>query len=157
MKLLTIKLFILALLLSSCIDFTTEYKIDPVLEKYVNKFFAEGEKRGDTIPKENLIVKIFDNLDDEEGVWGKSKRSGFQRIVLIDREYVEFNEQNGNPVRNEAVIFHELGHALLGRKHTDKYESIMNINSCYSTHCYTGQKEILDELFSTWYTVNQYN
>ncbi len=141
--------FLLIITLSSChFDPTIEYRVDPELTPYVEKFFSEGQKRGIILERENLVVIIYDGLEKDENVWGLSTKEGKQRVILIDKDYFEFNRDNGNPLRNESIIFHELGHAILGRGHCTGGDSIMDITSCFYTYCYTGDVGIIDELFT---------
>jgi hypothetical protein len=135
------------LFLTSCaIDQTIEYKVNPDLMQFVDKFFQEADKRGVVLPRQNLVVTLHNNLE-KMGALGRSKRIGEQRVVLIDYDYFQFNTANGYPLRNEALVFHELGHALLNQEHRNS-KSIMNANSCYYSYCYDGNSELIDELFS---------
>lgn len=141
-------IIIIAGIMVSCnFDPTIEYRIYPGLQPYIDQFFIEAEKRDRIIPKENLDLELYDGLAKKEGDWGQSQRRGQQRLVLIDKEYFDFNTENNYPLRIEAIVFHELGHALLHRGHTDA-QSIMNIHLCYSDYCYERQDFILDELFN---------
>lgn len=136
----------LSLILFSChFDPTIDYRIDPILKPYVDKFFQEAEKRNKYYPKQNLIMDLYKGLQ-EKGAWGRSTNYGKQRVIFIDYDHFYFNHDNGYPFRNEATIFHELGHTILGRSHTQE-RSIMNIDKCFSDYCYDGDSTLIDELF----------
>lgn len=99
-----------------------EYRIEEGLEEYVDRFFAEAEKRNIVLEKENLIVEFTGYLASEDicGQCERPKRTKEgQRIVLISKArecwYIE-PDQN-----KEALVFHELGHCLLGRDHRDDF------------------------------------
>lgn len=95
----------------------TEYIIAPELKKYVDKFFLEATNRGINIPQENLIVAINSTATFSD-ICGKctqnSKYPTLQRTVEINIEsqpcWKTISEND-----REALVFHELGHCLLGR------------------------------------------
>ncbi len=114
-------------------DIVTVYEIDPSFELQVNRFYDEAAARGIILSKDNLIVRFGD--PGESFLCGSCNtidtRSNRQKIVTI-------NDQNvcwSNTPDKEALIFHELGHCLLGRRHfNDKFpngdpKSIMVENS----------------------------
>lgn len=148
---------------------TTEYTIEPKLQKYVDSFFKEAESRGKVIAKENLIVRI--NNGELFEICGtcslNEKNPAVQRVVEIKTgTYSCWDGMFEND--REALIFHELGHCLLGRiKHkndlfgdgtpksimvsnnTDLYGPCVyaiddNIAACNKTN---RRKYYIDELF----------
>lgn len=106
------------LTLTSCIDFdqTVEYSVDPALEVYIESFFNEAQLRGIDIPHENLIVEF--GVTDHTGL---SHKRGNQRIITIDPAYKTKIYQHV-----ELVVYHEMGHALLGLRHIEDHDAIMN-------------------------------
>ncbi|WP_304233313.1 hypothetical protein [Jiulongibacter sediminis] len=96
-----------------------EYRIEEGLEVYVDRFFSEAEKRGVFIEKENLILEFTEVINDDfcgQCERPKRNRAG-QRIVSISTDPIcWFRESDQN---KEALVFHELGHCLLGRDHKD--------------------------------------
>ena len=120
------------------------YAIEPDLELFVDRFYSEGEARGLIIERENLIVMIKNDLNKIDQAWGLSKRKGGQRFVYIDREYYDDMLRGNNLEEIEFLVFHELGHALLGRGHLTGVKSIMNTGW---TSYYGQRKEFIDELF----------
>lgn len=122
--------------------FGHEYVIDEELQPYADKFYAEGELRGWNLPRLNLIMVIKQDLEYR----GLSLNRGGQRLIYIDSEYYHRAiDYERDSVLIEFVVFHEMGHALLGRKHTDEYFSIMNIKRVD----YSGapREVFMDELF----------
>jgi Zn-dependent peptidase ImmA (M78 family) len=129
---------IIIILLFSC-SYQREFKVDKELKVYVDSFFDLAMNKGLLIQKENLIVTLSANIGSLQGL--SSKKNG-QRIVEINY----YNYQNYSSDYIEAIVFHELGHALLNRGHDDSVESLMNTSVCLS--CYSNNKEyLIKELF----------
>lgn len=143
-----------ALTLTSCMDLTsqtTETRIDPTLQPYVDRFFAEAHARGVNVGPSDLIVEF---VADIPNALGKSIGVGDQRRVIIDRAdfdyYVTHPKDSLDPTAPiENLIFHELGHAILGRAHNDPNFSIMA--SLCPLRAYQGNDSIrtvlVNELF----------
>jgi hypothetical protein len=110
----------------------TIYQIDKDLQPFVTTFADEAKKRGIDIKYENLIM-VFDSSS--ENLCGKCTKqpSEGQRTIKIKKDFLCWK---GVPSQNkEALVFHELGHCLLGRVHRDDIlpngadASLMNSNS----------------------------
>ena len=133
-------ILILALAVQSCslnsFDQHVEYRVDPLLKPYVDKFYEEAEKRGVELQRVNLIVLLSNEIGSK---FGLSEIKNGQKIVSINSYLVDSNEK-----RLKVIIFHELGHALLNRRHKDTQSSIMNSAPCTSCDFET----MLDELYS---------
>jgi len=131
--------FIFISFLQSCsldsFDQQIEYRIDPLLKPYVDQFYKEAEVRGIELQRVNLIVKISTNIGSK---YGLSESINGQKVVSINSYLIE-----GNDLRLQIIIFHELGHSLLNRHHFDDVKSIMNTSPCST--CFDEQ--YLDELF----------
>ncbi len=90
--------------------------VDSELEVYVDRFFAEAEKRHIDISDDNLEV-VFRDLADE-GVCGL----GHFKYLGTDLRKVEINPDFfcwgfHDDLARENLVFHELGHAILRRTH----------------------------------------
>lgn len=134
---------ILLLAITSCNSFEGEYAIERDLQIYVEAFYREAGARGVVLHRENLVVMVREGLE-ANGSWGLSKRNGRQRIVYIDAGYYDDMLRGGHTDRVEFLVFHELGHALLGRHHISGVASVMNPQwHDYSDH----RNEFLNELF----------
>jgi hypothetical protein len=96
------------------------YQTEPAIEVYIDRFVQEAALRGITIKKENLIAEFTSEL--ATGVCGqcltaKKKIEQNQRKIIISNGLFCWS---GAPNENrEALVFHELGHCLLGRSHKD--------------------------------------
>lgn len=143
--------------LASCLDpfdQTIEFRVDPLLEPYVNQFFIEASARGIKIEKENLLVSfVVENCD----CAGKSIDVGQQRTVIIKQDafdwYLKNSKVNPGGTCHECIenlVFHELGHSILRRQHNDPAFSIMAEG--ISLRAYEGDStiraQLIDELFS---------
>lgn len=126
---------------------------------YVDTFYYEASIRDKNPRRNNLIIRLKKDLLKNTGALGVSEiKTGLftdkQETILIDEDFFF----TATVYKNETVIFHELGHTLLNRGHTNQVTSIMNIEQIYSGYCYGGyfndclatieQREaLLDELF----------
>ena len=144
--------------LFSCRDLT-EYRVGSDFQQYVDGFEQEAALRNRNFNFESsgLIIEFGDL---EEGVAGLCHYQKPIRIE-VDRDYWNsLSDQEGTELMREELLFHELGHGILNRTHTnsvlinDEWKSIMcggdeiagrtwNIN-------YRGErrKYYLDELFN---------
>jgi hypothetical protein len=94
------------------------YQADPAIEVYIDRFIEEAAIRGITIKKENLIAEFTSERTNE--VCGQCLTA----TKNIDKNQRKITISNGAicwsaaPTENrEALVFHELGHCLLGRSH----------------------------------------
>lgn len=103
------------LFFSSCKD-PNEYRIDPAFTDYLLRFENEAGARGRTfnLTADGLIIE-FATL--KEGTAGLTHYENPIRIE-IDRTYWnDISGTAGADLMKEDLIFHELGHGLLKRKH----------------------------------------
>lgn len=108
-------LFIPIFLSISCKD-TNEYRVNDEFAPYVQKFIDEAALRGKTydFEKTGLIIE-FANLDND--VAGLCHYEDPIRIQ-IDKDYWNaLQGTEGEELMKEDLIFHEMGHGILGRKH----------------------------------------
>lgn len=158
----------LLILASGCGWEETYYRIDPRLQPYLDSFYSEGEKRGHTFKRENLILRLKKGLYAKDKAYGRTIRNigmlnGDQIEVQIDEDFYfeKLNEyvrdETGLSSCIESVTFHEFGHAFFRRDHTNTF-SLMN-NTTASTcmgwngFTYNGvyhdqRKKLIDELFN---------
>lgn len=142
-----LNLLSLLLLMSSCIDFPeSQFYITPELEGYYNNFKKEAELRGVVIVDDNLIMVLTDGYARENGGNAIYKKGVHQDYIYVEREH--FKKRG---ILIEMTVFHELGHARLGRSHSEGW-SLMNYKisggeswpTCYGEIC---RDLIIDELF----------
>jgi hypothetical protein len=157
MKKLSVACLFVALFACESSDPTISYNVTPELSVYVDTFFAEAEKRGIILSKENLVVQLIPQKDMPD-YQGLSTKEGDQRIIKIQKELYEYYSGEGcasyydekyGPNRLEILMFHELGHTILGREHTDG-ESYMSIEFITPVIPYEEEDRtpLVDELFS---------
>lgn len=95
----------------------TVYQIDKGLEYYLQIFLGEAKQRGIDIKTENLIMAFGKTSTEICGQCDKVANGG-QRTVTINNDNFCWKE---SPFENrEVLVFHELGHCLLGRLHRDE-------------------------------------
>lgn len=95
---------------------TTVYKVPAELSPLVDNFISEAARRGYTIQKNNLIIEY--NIGSDGELCGSCNSTaldpGVQKIITIyNVNPCWFNDQ-----QLETLVFHELGHCILGRGHT---------------------------------------
>ena len=157
------KNLLILIFLSSCAGFEfdqeLEYKVDSRIECHIDKFYREAAEQGITLYKNNLIVTIEEIPEVYGGAAGISVPQGRQNVIIIDPDTYEFFQNKvWNPDPDSAyyglenLIYHELGHALLQRKHEcSNCHSIMSPS--LSFWAYVGESEerqvLIRELFAT--------
>lgn len=152
--------YAILLLLFGCDNlFETEYQVDPKLQPYVDKFYAEALERNILIERENLIVR-FSEMDCCNG---QSFQRGNQRIVHIDREswsnaqdHDFVDPETGLLLGVQETVFHELGHSLLYRPHQKGY-TIMTEDGQWNNDFNMDaikREALIDELFSECERIN---
>jgi len=94
-----------------------EEGIDPAFTEYVDLFIQEAADRGETYEYSDVRSLRFDDIE-ESTVNGYCRYSS--NDVTIDRE----NWDKASESSRTELIFHELGHCILNRRHTsDEYLS----------------------------------
>jgi hypothetical protein len=90
------------------------YNVSAEFEPYVQKFITEAKTRGLNININNLILKYDSTISPSYCATSNvtSLQNDVQKIILINpRKCWQNNAQL------ETLIFHELGHCILGRNH----------------------------------------
>lgn len=150
--------FLLTLFLSSCGGNSHEYKVDSTFADYLQRFENEGATRGRTFNVETsgLIIQ-FGTLSGD--VAGLTHYETPIRIEIDKTYWDAISKTAGADLMKEDLLFHELGHGLLGRKHLNTtlengdWKSIMcggdKVNNRSWNINYRGErrKYYLDELF----------
>ena len=90
------------------------YDVPAEFEPYVQKFITEAKMRGYIISIDNLIIKYDSTLSLLYCATSNvtSTENDIQRIILFNTHKCWQNN-----AQLECLIFHELGHSILGRKH----------------------------------------
>ena len=91
------------------------YKAPSELDIHVQKFIEEGKKRDIFLNmEEEAIVLEFGELADNKG--GKCNSHDYPKRIVIDRGRWKLL----NEYQQEALVFHELGHCILGRDYKNE-------------------------------------
>lgn len=146
-----LKYLIVFLLLFGCVDsLVSERFVDPRLEPYVESFYREAHARG-LDPHRNVAVK-FGRLDNLLGV--AKYRWGIHTVYIDIEEYRRYQEELYETpeifhLGYEDLMFHELGHAVLGLEHCN-CDGIMHPYASIFTYAYNPalREDMIDELFN---------
>lgn len=125
--------------------------VDPALQSYFESFASEGLKRGKTIDM-SRVSGILADIEDAKVLGRCTQGSVSGSTVTIDTEFWT----KANAWEKEYVIFHELGHCVLNRRHLDEQKadgacsSMMQSGTSGCKMVYNAQTRsgYLDELFS---------
>src|ERR1051326_8028692 len=115
-KLLLIYGFVIAL---SCSknkqDPAVVYNVPPEFQTYVTRFIDEAAIRGHNIVISNLIIKYDSTLDNSFCAKSNiiSADPNIQKIISINPKVQCYTYDE----ELETLIFHEMGHCILGRNH----------------------------------------
>lgn len=133
--------------------------IDEELRPYIESFIEEANKRGVQLNIDDLGAEIVDEIS----IGGDNSYCGYGWFFYLgtQRKRIEIKNsdncwQSRTNIERENLIFHELGHALLGRVHFDQTfpnespKSIMcgsdGPNGCNNFNAYHD-----NELFRSYY------
>ena len=144
-------LLCISLLLIQCTKEDFEYS-DAELDVFFESFEVEAALRGITIDLKSMgitghIVRIQD-----DHVAGKCKHfDANPAMIMIDQEFWK----DAHDLHKEYVVFHELGHCILNRRHLNQAndsgacQSIMASDNrvCGFNYSLDTRKGYLDELF----------
>jgi hypothetical protein len=126
------------------------YYIDSLLRQYIVKFRLEAKKRN-TIISKMPITMIFQETrtKSKPDVIGRCSINNGTLRVSIDTKY--WNKVKS--IQREELIFHELGHCILGRGHcthkrNKKRISIMSQSVGDEKDYLENREEYLKELFN---------
>lgn len=144
----TIFVSIVSLILSSC---GNSYSISG-FESYVNEFVEYGKTKNKKIETYELSIGFGKSEEFEEDVIGICYiyESG-DKDIAIKKEYWD----KANEIQKKVLMFHELGHCLLGLDHDDTFlnppgrpKSFMNSHVVNWNIAKKYYSEYMEELFS---------
>ena len=127
-------------------------EIEAELQIHFNNFIAEASGHGMEISLDNLDIGGYIENIEQQGTLGQCKSySNSSKQIVIDQPYWNKADQ----MEREYVVFHELGHCLLGRDHQDSKDSngfclsIMQSGDgeCKGVYNLQTRDRLLDELF----------
>lgn len=142
--------------ISSCefeIEPQIEYVVDTPVQEYYERFIYEASVRG--LDLEYATYQVEASISDipEHNVIGQcSWDQTHKHAITLDKAYWN----SANDLQREFVVFHELGHCVLGRDHVDNSDvnghcaSIMTSGTgdCRVLYIQSNRTKLLNELFS---------
>lgn len=156
-SILLLVLFSMAFTLSCKRDDPTDvYQVPASIQPYIDDFIAEAQERGVTIERNSLIVTFEENLAGGNAAGTCTFRTS-ETAPHVRLDTTSFNWRN-NLSSREQLIFHELGHCYLDRRHREdrmpngEYKSLMRGvgEQVYGDALWAFKREAyLDELFNT--------
>ena len=152
---------------NSCSKKNTPLYVEESLKPFVDKFILAAQFRNIPINTNNLVVKLGDANDinpqvNKVGYCAyDNSNNGFEFLntesnvstVIIDSRF--WNRTDINDIQRTELIFHELGHCILGRKHDTRLyknqpESLMYpnlVSMSYFISYRANENYYFDELF----------
>ncbi|HEV8506751.1 MAG TPA: hypothetical protein VGQ53_15175 [Chitinophagaceae bacterium] len=96
-------------------DFTPLLSIPAEFQPYVDSFVAAASERGHNIVVDNLIISYDSSVSNMYCAYANvtSLRNDVQKIIYINPHIHCWQ----NHTQLETLIFHEMGHCILGRDH----------------------------------------
>lgn len=90
------------------------YNVPPEFEPPVQRFITEAKARGYNISIDNLIVQYTASISSQHCANSNviTSKKDVQKIIYINPQTCWLND-----IQLETLIFHELGHCMLGRNH----------------------------------------
>lgn len=142
-------------------DFVPVYNVPAEYQHFIEAFIREAADRGYSIKIDNLIIEYDAALQAPHCAKcnSRSMEEDVQKIISINPNLLcWFTDE-----QHEALIFHELGHCVLGRLHDDgilpngDFRSLMNANdiAVYSSCLYAVDNEPCDETFKRSYYLDE--
>lgn len=137
---------------SSCESEETEPFIEDSAFVFIERFVHEASIRDIDIDLKELSIEVFIDDIEEQGVFGFCNHNGDQPgYIVLDKS----NWDVLADVDKEFLLFHELGHCILGRQHTNTRNtdgtcvSMMHSteDACINTYNSLTRTSYLDELF----------
>jgi len=128
------------------------YFVDGSLSEYFDRFVAEGVLRGVPVDFGAEPVNGYIRVITAPNVIGQcAHQEGEPNTVIVDKYYWD----NADDLEREFLVFHELGHCVLGRDHLDDADAQGNCISmmtsgtglCRIRYTQVNRESMLDELF----------
>ncbi len=127
--------------------------VDTPLQMYFDRFIDEAAVRGLDVSYATYQVDAHIGEITEPNVIGQCSWSqSHQHSITLDKQYW----RSANDLQREFVVFHELGHCVLGLQHTDDsdaYGNCLNImtsgtGNCRVLYTHNNRNRMLDSLFA---------
>ena len=91
------------------------YNVPTEFQPLVSSFVHEAALRHDTLVINNLIIRYDSSISISYCALCNSLEPNVQKLITVNPKVHCYN----NALEREALFFHELGHCILGRSHTD--------------------------------------
>jgi len=144
------------LMLNACEPETVVFSVvDSPLQAYFDRFIDEAAVRGFDVSYATSQVDATISDIPEPNVIGQcSWNQTHQHSITLDRNYWS----KANDLQREFVVFHELGHCVLGLEHFDDSDAYGNCTSimtsgtgdCRVLYTNNNRGRMLDDLFETY-------
>jgi len=143
-----------AFLISSCEpDLDVLVVVDNPVQTYFDRFVDEAAIRGIDVAYATSQVEARIGEIEEQNVIGQcSWNQHHQHSIVLEQDYW----RNATDLQREFLVFHELGHCVIGRGHRDDSDangycmSIMSSGTgeCRVVYNQANRERLLNELFS---------
>lgn len=130
-------------------QYQSEQNIHPELSNYVQKFTYQAEQYGLKLNTNSLTVQYSDHIVGRKEVVGYCYREpitspngdvvGLAPTILVKKDWWD----SAFDYQKTDLLFHEMGHCLLDRKHVDDNKQSAEININQST---TGNLSIMNPI-----------
>lgn len=131
----------------------SENEIEEELLVHFENFVEEAAINGLEISLAEIDISAYVENIESRGTLGQCKSySDGSKQVVIDQQFWN----RSSDIEREYIVFHELGHCILGRDHDDSKDesgqciSIMQSgdNTCNGTYTNQNRNSLLNELFN---------
>ena len=153
MKYISTLLYILLVIITLCgCSKQFDNDIETELQVHFDNFVVEAEANGVAISLDEIDIGAYLENIETRGTLGQCKSySDGSKQVAIDLPFWN----RASDLEREYVVFHELGHCILGREHSDEKDangicmSIMQSgdNDCSGIYTSENRNSLLNELF----------
>ena len=142
---------VLLLIMSNCTE-QSNNEIEAELKIHFDTFVSEAQAKGLNISLDQIDIGAYVENIEKGGTLGQCKSySDGSKQIVIDQPFWD----RASELEREYVVFHELGHCLLGRDHDDtkdasgKCISIMQSGEggCDGIYNLQNRNSLLNELF----------
>jgi hypothetical protein len=140
------KNILILLVLCSC-DYTDadHWEVAPELKDAVDQFYIQSAARGIYLQHQNMQMGIGQL---EVPAVGRSYGMD-PPVVIIDETFLRRLNFPRDSLMLQYIVFHELGHAMLGRDHANGFTIMTPHDETMANYCSNAKErnELINELF----------
>ena len=155
------------LFFNGCGKKTTQTFVDDSLQPFVDKFVLAAKIRGVNIEVKDIVIKLGDAndynpqinkvgyciFDRSDSSFDLFQNQDVSNKIIVDQKF--WNRTDITDIQRTELLFHELGHCILGRKHDTRLfhhmpESLMYphlVSMSYFLMYRANESYFFDELF----------